>query len=83
MKHEKQHIMKRGWHVTTIQCDYSSGSQWAEGLWMYDQEGSLQAVREGHPGQVSKDQHEAKTIVHNVHSGQNGLLLGDEAQVTS
>lgn len=45
---------------------------------MYDQEGGLQAVREGNPGQVPEDQHEAKAIVHNVHGGQNSFLLWDE-----
>lgn len=42
---------------------------------MHHQEGSLQAVCEGNPGQVPKHQHEAKTIVHDVHGCQNSLLF--------
>lgn len=34
----------------------------------------LQGVREGNPHQVSKGQHEAEAIVHQVHGGQDGLL---------
>lgn len=42
---------------------------------MHDQEGGLQAVCEGDPGQIPKDQHEAKTIMHDVHSCQYSLLI--------
>lgn len=51
----------------TIERYYTSCSEETEGLWVHHQEGSLQAVCEGNPGQVPKHQHEAKTIVHNVH----------------
>lgn len=51
---------------------------------MHHQEGSLQAVREGNPGQVPKHQHEAKAIVHDVHGCENSLLLkhnsGDDGE---
>lgn len=59
----------------TIESDYKSGSEGAQGLWVYNQEGSLQAVCEGNPGQIPEDQHEAKTIVYNVHGCQNSLLF--------
>lgn len=52
--------------VTVERC-YNSCSERAESLWVHHQEGSLQAVCEGNPGQVPKHQHEAKTIVHDVH----------------
>ena len=38
------------------------------------QEARLQAVQEWNPGKVTKCQHEAKPIMHNVHCGQNGIL---------
>lgn len=41
---------------------------------MVQQELGLQAVGEWYPGQVSKDQHEAKTIMYYVHGGENRLL---------
>lgn len=67
--------MKKSRHMITIQYNYSCSSKWTQGLWVHNQEGCLQAVCEGNPGQVSKDQHEAKTIMHNVHGCQNSLLL--------
>lgn len=61
-------------HRVTVEGNYERSCKGTEGLWVHDQEGSLQAVCEGHPGQVPKDQHEAKPIVHNIHGGQNSLL---------
>lgn len=67
--------MKNNGRKITVQSYDDCSSEPTQGLWVHDQKGSLQAVREGNPGQVSKDQHEAKPIVHNVHGGQNSLLL--------
>lgn len=61
-------------HRVTVEGNYESSCKGTEGLWVHNQEGSLQAVCEGHPGQVPKDQHEAKPIVYNIHGGQNSLL---------
>mmetsp|Transcript_26066 Transcript_26066/g.60859 ORF Transcript_26066/g.60859 Transcript_26066/m.60859 type:complete len:377 (+) Transcript_26066:351-1481(+) len=40
-----------------------------------DQIPRLEAVREGHPGQVAKDQHEAESVGGNVHRRQDGPFL--------
>lgn len=74
--HTRQSLMSadRCKHCITIECNYKSSCKGAEGLWVHDQEGSLQAVREGHPGQVPKDKHEAKSIMDDVHGCQNSLL---------
>ena len=34
----------------------------------------LQGVREGHPSEVPEGEHETKSVVHNVHGRQDGLL---------
>lgn len=47
-------------------------------LLVLHQEGSLQAVREGDPGQVPENQHEAETIMDNIHCCQNGLLINKQ-----
>lgn len=62
-------------NVFTIQSYYNGSLEQTQALWVLHQEGCLQAVREGDPGQVTEDQHEAKTIMDNIHSGQNSLLV--------
>lgn len=61
--------------MLTVQCNYSCSFEQRQALWVHNQEGSLQAVGEGDPGQVAKYQHEPKAIMHNIHGCQNGLLV--------
>ncbi|KPP64917.1 hypothetical protein Z043_116693, partial [Scleropages formosus] len=58
----------------TSSTDYGSCSNGAQWLRVHHQEVGLQAVGEGHPGQVTEGQHKAESIVHNVHCGQNCFL---------
>lgn len=60
--------------LLTLQCDYGCGGGGAQGDGVADQVVGLQGVSEGNPHQITKSQHEAKTIVHQVHGGQYGLL---------
>lgn len=76
LTHTSQSLMSadRCKHCITIECDDKRSGEGAECLRVHDQEGSLQAVGEGHPGQVPEDQHEAKAIVDDVHGCQDSLL---------
>lgn len=65
----------------TIQSYYNGSLEQTQALWVLHQEGCLQAVREGDPGQVTEDQHEAKTIMDNIHSGQNSLLVKEDGSI--
>lgn len=63
-----------GVSVLTIQQQDSSQGKQGPVLGMLQDIASLQTVEERYPGQVTKCQHEAKPIMHNVHRAQYGLL---------
>lgn len=58
----------------TFECDDGSHGGEAQGVGVTDQVIGLQSVGKGNPHQITKCQHEAKTIVHQIHGGQDGLL---------
>lgn len=58
----------------TFECDDGYDCWQAQGVGMEDQVIRLQGVRKRNPHQITKSQHEAKTIMHQVHGGQDSLL---------
>lgn len=66
--------------LLTFERDNGCDSWEAQGVRVAHQVICLQSVSEGNPHQITKRQHEAKTIVHQVHGGQDGLLRKQNIQ---
>lgn len=60
--------------LLTLECNNGCEGRETQGVGVVDQIIGLQSVSKGNPHQITKCQHEAKTIVHQVHGGQDGLL---------
>lgn len=66
--------------LLTFECDDSCKGRKAQWVWVLDKVIGLQGVCKGDPDQITKSQHEAKTIMHQVHGGQDGLLRKREGR---
>ncbi len=60
--------------LLTVEEEESSQCQVAPLRWVFKKESSLEGVEEWHPRQISEGQHVTKSVMGQVHGGQDSIL---------